>query len=532
MSARHSTSALTRAWWLHPLLAGAFPVVFLFAANINEQITLEPLLGPLAVAVGGAAVAAVAIVAALRLFGVEPARGALVATLLVALFFAYGHAWQAVEETLRLDRYLLGVWTLVALAGFILALRISAANVRAATGTLNAAGVLLIVVNVVPIVPLALGEPSARAADPRGGDGDGSVEQPSDGRDIWYLVFDRYAGQAALEEIYGFDNSTFLAELEGRGFTIAEQATANYLKTAHSLVATLQMDYLDADTLTAEAAAPDDWAPLYRVLRGGNAVERFVHERGYDYHHLGVRRGATYTNTTAERVFLYSDHTEFSAVLLDTTLVAAFENVLPGDEPGGLAGLYGNSTLYQFNVLEQLARAESDRPRFAFTHFLVPHPPYVFNADGSWVTPEQAASRSPEERYLEQVRYVNSRVLGLLDVLLDVPPDERPIVLIQADEGPFPDRYERDEEGFAWLEATDEELLEKFSILAAYHVPELTDGGSAVYPEITPVNSFRLIFGAAFDAHLPLLPDRNLVFVDQRHIYELVDVTERVQALQ
>lgn len=514
-----------RWWWLHPLLAATFPVVFLFAANISEQITPEPLLGPLALAIFGAAILTAVVVVVLAAFGVDPARGALVATLLVVLFFAYGHVWQTVDETVRLHRFLLATWAALGLVGAALVLRVSCATVRAATAAFTVAGAALVAINVVPIVPLAVGQLAIGPADdPASQD---EVPAPGSGRSIFYLVFDRYAGEPALEAIYGFDNRPFLEELERRGFVVASEATANYLKTAHSLASTLAMEYLDTEALAAEASSPDDWTPLYRALQGSHAVERFLHERGYSYVHLGVRRGATYMNTSADRTFLYGGHTEFAAVLMDTTLLAALEN-LGGDEPGGLGGIYGNATLYQFNVLEQLATARSDRPRFVFAHFLLPHPPYVFNADGSWVTSEQASARSGAQQYLEQLQYVNARVLGLLDILLEGPADERPIVLIQSDEGPFPDRYARDEEGFAWLEATDEELLQKFSILAAYHVPELAGREQLVYPEITPVNSFRLIFSEAFGADLPLLEDRNYVFVDQRRIYELVDITDRV----
>ena len=45
----------------------------------------------------------------------------------------------------------------------------------------------------------------------------------------------------------------------------------------------------------------------------------------------------------------------------------------------------------------------------------------------------------------------------------------------------------------------------------------------------TPVNLLRAVFNAAFDAGLPMLPERNWVFVDQEHIYDLVDITDRVR---
>jgi hypothetical protein len=105
-------------------------------------------------------------------------------------------------------------------------------------------------------------------------------------------------------------------------------------------------------------------------------------------------------------------------------------------------------------------------------------------------------------------------------------------VVLAADEGPFPPRYAADEVGFAWLEATPEELLRKFSILTAVSVPgvDAADLAAAGFSDtVTPVNLLRAVFNAAFDAGLPMLPERNWVFVDQGHIYHLVDVTDRVR---
>ena len=45
------------------------------------------------------------------------------------------------------------------------------------------------------------------------------------------------------------------------------------------------------------------------------------------------------------------------------------------------------------------------------------------------------------------------------------------IIMLQADEGPFPARYQDDEWGFKWRDATDE-LEEKFGILFAMRVPD------------------------------------------------------------
>ncbi|HEX2142151.1 MAG TPA: hypothetical protein VHK28_07775, partial [Candidatus Limnocylindria bacterium] len=143
-------------------------------------------------------------------------------------------------------------------------------------------------------------------------------------------------------------------------------------------------------------------------------------------------------------------------------------------------------------------------------------------------TPEVSAQRSPEEGYVEQVRFANSRILQLLDSLLDGPRETWPIIVLMADEGPFPQRYAEDEFAFDWPEASEEELFQKFGILTAVLLPDSTPEEAGLYPDITAVNVMRAMLNAEFGTDLELLPDRNWIFTDQRHLYDFVDVTERV----
>jgi hypothetical protein len=64
-------------------------------------------------------------------------------------------------------------------------------------------------------------------------------------------------------------------------------------------------------------------------------------------------------------------------------------------------------------------------------------------------------------------------------------------------------------------------------ILNAYYLPD-TDK-KFLRPSITPVNSFRLIFNLYFNADLELLPDESYAFVDEGHLYEFFNVTDRVE---
>jgi hypothetical protein len=65
-----------------------------------------------------------------------------------------------------------------------------------------------------------------------------------------------------------------------------------------------------------------------------------------------------------------------------------------------------------------------------------------------------------------------------------------------------------------------DQLLAKFRILNAYFLPGVSH--RHLYPSITPVNSFRLVFNLYFHAGLPLLPDD--VWAKQQHPPTFVNI--------
>ena len=525
-TSQSDTPAHPGAWWLHPFLVAAFPVVFLFAENIQEQLSVQPLGTPLGIVLGGAVVVLGAWLLAGRTLGFSAGRAALAASLAIGLVLTYGHAWNLAGEVVGLHWYLLFGWVALGLVGVVVILRAAATSVRRMTGALNAVVGLLIAINLVPIGSLALRSVDAPAAT---ASGDGGTALPGATRDVWYIVVDRYAGSTTLQDTYGFDNGPFLEALRERGFAVAEKATANYLKTPFSIASSLNMEELDFDMLESEAAAADDWGPVYRRLQASHAVERFLHERGYRYLHVGSRRGPTAENAAADMTYLLGATTEFTAVFADTTILAALNRVIPSTTPRGIEEIMPAQTEFQLRLFDRLADAPGRK--FVFAHMLVPHPPYAFNEDGSRVTDAQRASRSVDEQYIEQVKFTNASMLRLIDRLHAGARDTWPIIVLASDEGPFPSRYAADEEAFKWLEATPQELKQKFSILTAISVPGVDEAGlqaAGFTDDLMPVNLFRVVFNAAFEADLPLQPQRSWVFVDQRHLYDAVDITDRI----
>lgn len=507
---------------LHPFLAGAFPVVYLYAQNVHEAIAPYEVLLPLGLSTGFTLIALLV----LRVVTRSWASAGLVSTLLVVLFFTYGLAWQGIGSMLHGQWALVSGWALLAVVGVWLIWHF-AELARRLTAPLNVIGTALLGVNFVIIGAFFLNVRPIVAVR-----GPGMTMNPlpaTDTRlpDIYWVILDRYGSANVIDKYFDYDNEPFLDELRSRGFFIAEHATANYLKTALSMTSSRSMKYLDFTDLRAQATADNDWGPLYRGLGAPFNVEHYLGSAGYRFIYLGTYWGPTARNSGAEINYVYGGlASEFLDVLEGSTMLRALE-VLGSAAPFDWRRNRWNQTRYEWASLNRASSLAG--PKFIHAHFALPHDPYVFHADGSFVTGDEEKGRPRIVNYVDQTQFANAQVLSWLDSLLDVPADRQPIVIIQSDEGPFPPRYAANEIGFDWTTATPEELEHKFGILSAFYTPGKTPAQAGLYDSITPVNQFRAIFHAYFGLDLPLLPDRNWIFTNQAHIYTELDVTDRVQ---
>jgi hypothetical protein len=156
---------------------------------------------------------------------------------------------------------------------------------------------------------------------------------------------------------------------------------------------------------------------------------------------------------------------------------------------------------------------------------MLPHPPYVFRADGTMTTPEERETVGREKLYREQLTWANERIIEFVDRALDVPEGEEPVIILQADEGPYPGGFARDQDTFDWLEATPEEIQEKYGILNAVHLPGVDAEAAGIHARMSPVNTFRIVFREYFGADLPLLPDRVYLSPNLTRMYDFTEYT-------
>jgi hypothetical protein len=513
---------------IHPLLLATFPVLYLFQLNLEEGVTLADVLPSLAVVVGATAVLLVLTRLVLR----DWRKAGILSSILALLVLSFGHVARAFKELLDDPRgdsepYLLAVWGALAVAALVITLRADR-RLPEITKALNVIAAALVLINLVPI--LTGGNGSAAAGDDKEDEtrrravANANVDPGTAARlpDIYYLIFDRYADEEILRERFGYDNSPFLSWLEDRGFRLPRQSTVNYARTGHSLASSLNMRYLDG--LARRGGETAGVGFVYRRLRGFLAA-RLLKSLGYRYVHMGSWFGPTRDDPLADDEHQFKSLTEFATVLYKTTAIWAIDKRL-----GVLDRLNPRQTewarrQWQFDTLARIG--EQPGPKFVFGHLLTPHPPYVTDREGDFVSREQEAKWSLERKYIEQVLYTNEEIKELVTHLLAVPENERPIIVLQADEGPQPPRFEG---VFDWTTATLAELEMKFKLFTALYLPGLPESEARrhIYPTFTPVNTFRLIFNLYLGGHFRLLPDRNYIFRDIKHPLDFIEVTDRL----
>jgi hypothetical protein len=511
---------------IHPLALAIYPVVFLYGENLGEASPSDLVL-PLAIVVVGTVI----LYGLLRLVLRSAGRAALAASILVVAGLEYGRVDTALEHTpLNGSRLLLAV-SVVTLVGLVVAVR-TRRDLTQLNRILDVLSVILVVVASSGVlaweVPRALGSRPSSAVDvPSAGDGPSGEGRTK--RDVVYIVVEDIGSPATLQAHYGLTDGHAFDWLAELGFQVVERSATNYGKTIHMLASTFNMEYLD-DVAGRVGVQSSDYHPLFDLV-DDNSVARFLKGQGYRYVHIGSWWDPTEESSLADVNYGVSATSDFVAAFVDTTIVPeVVERLprlgirLPNLEARGV-GAQHDGAIEGFRRL--LDVADSPGPKFVFAHILIPHEPFVFNEDGTQVTPAQTRSRTPAQQFLQQALYTNHRLEEIARALLDRPEAERPIVIIQTDEGPNPPRFVADEDTFDWRAATDEELQIKFGILNAFYLPGLPAAGATIEPGMTTVNTFRFVFDRYFGADLPLLPDRLYQYRDKSHPYDFTDVTDR-----
>ncbi len=507
--------------WFYALFT-FYPLLFLWAGNISEMHAAE-VVRPFLFTLLGSAL----LFAFLWLLFRHWVKAALMGTLLLVAFFSYGHVYYEARSIPALHIFnhhsvLIPIYALALAACVWGVFRIK--KYDSFVLYLNAAGLLLVGMQVAGLSYAYLRSSYADRQPVKLQSGIRLTKSLKDMPDVYVIVLDEYMRSDALKQDMGYDNSPFINQLTQMGFYVAQCSTANYSFTYASTSALLNMRYIPG------AYANNEWSQFsnqgfWSILQN-DEVRQQLKSIGYktvafqeEYPLLefddsdvliGANQSAIHFNYLHPFEVMYRQST--AAIILTALdpkgkVSGFFQGLTTGRNAPGtvdLSGLQGANrdlvvshvilTLYNLDHLTDIPAIAG--PKFTYVDFFVPHYPYVFGPDGQIMSDpgfyggergDATDKNHQNQGYINQVQYINSRMLPILQDILHKSKNP-PIILLMGDNG---------------LEDQNQNAN-----LMAFYLP---DGPGGLYPSISPVNAFRLIFNEYFGGNYPLLPDQTWV---------------------
>lgn len=314
--------------------------------------------------------------------------------------------------------------------------------------------------------------------------------------DVYFIVADEYADSASLNELMHFNNADFQRALRGRGFQLVNGSCGNYNFTPFAMASLFKMDYLQG--IIGSNSNRND-INICQAAINQNSVVAFFKENGYEIKNYSMFTVDDQPAQVKQKYLVMGKDLITSQTLLQRLqrdlgyhLVTTL-NIQSEVDRFAFYTKRGNEKLA--SLLQAETRRKSNKPRFVYTHLLMPHYPYYFDRNGaqrplSFFSSGQEGNR---EAYIEYLQYANKVFLHLIDDILEHS-SRPPIIVFMGDHG-FREYNVTVKTGPKY----------NFMNLNAVFLPNRNY--APFYNGISGVNQFRALFNSSFGQHLPMLKD-------------------------
>jgi len=343
-------------------------------------------------------------------------------------------------------------------------------------------------------------------------------------RDFYFIILDRYPGGDTLYAEYGYNNSDFYQNLSSMGFNILREAKSNYGATSSSIPSMLNMDYIDSITQAG-----------YNFEN--NRLWKFFKSQGFKFIFLPSNYQTTVENDNADIVLnpfpiplnknyqritfqeiMFFERT-FLGQMYYITLRMLFNQKIPSvstkdlqfriREAGALETTeFRNqranvSSKYHVKyTVENLTQVPKISGRkFVFAH--INGYESIANKTGNFTTTLQSASQGVES--------------AIKKIIAESEVD--PVIVLLSDHGKkagSPEVVNRNRSVFAKYACYPNKSLNIEYIAASwytvnnintFYLPD--DGDKSIYPNMSPVNAWRMILNFYFGTNFSRIEDRS-----------------------
>ncbi len=291
--------------------------------------------------------------------------------------------------------------------------------------------------------------------------------------DIYHIILDAHPGFAVPE----FCDNDFKKALEQRGFCIYENFKSNYTRTNLSIPSMLNMKYVD-DIVEKPLKAyfPDDILGFYKQ----NFVFSFFREKKYRFtifaNKFFNRLFEKEFSEKTDYIYNYKFQNELLKILFFSSLFAIFYDT-PNDN-------FRNEIKIPIQTLKKKLIIKSDKPTYAYMHFLAPHTPFFCDENGNLINKNDMLN---VKNYFPYTKFIDKEILELIDEIL-ANMKKNSLIILHSDHGLH-------------------ELKSRHNILMAVHYPD--EQIKNILPENgTLVNFFRCILNKYFGTDFEILEDK------------------------
>ena len=498
---------------IHPILIALFPVFLVYYQNIH-LLLFQGLIFPTLIILS----VAIALWYGAKIILKNTVKSALLSSLYTFLFFSYGHIFIMIESNLN-QEFLVSIHVVLLISYTIFA-AVGTYYIVKTSRKLNDATKIA---NVMSITALAFIFLNIGIYNFENTYNNLQEENPnpiilgSDFKntpDVYYIILDEYAPLKTLDEFYDYDNSEFVKFLEERGFYVTKNSHSNYAQTSTSLASTLNMKYLNHLSEAIENESKDHGI-LYQML-DNNLVMKNFKAAGYQIYNINSGTWSTGNlNIADENLCSKNQNVDFRTLyqLKQTSVLRAFDIFLKEPTSQIFHQEHRDRILCQFDEITKIKQITKE-PVFIFMHVISPHEPFIFGPNGEEVTYKDTIEPNEEiKAYRDQVIYLTKILQQTIEKIIENS-DSPPIIIIQSDTGPSI--------GFADI-TKEEQRIGRMSIFNAYYFPN--NDYNLLYNDITPVNSFRIVFDSQFQTNYNLLEDK-VFFSTYEKLYTFIEITD------
>ena len=483
---------ITQSTPIHIIFLTIFPIIFIFSENMKELVPTDVLI-PLLIIVP----ISLTTFFILKLILKDSKKAALIVSIGLVLFFTYGHFYNILkgftilDEVIGRHRYLIIPFILgiIIPTYFIIKSKIDFQNI---TKIVNGISIVLVIMVFVNITTFGITEIESYSTinyestnDPM------ELQNIYNTPDVYYIILDEYGGPESMKYL-NYDNSKFYEFLKEKKFIIPEKSTSNYPISHFSMASSLNMEYLN-DLSNSVGKNSKSYFPLIEMIHNSQVIKNFKF-LGYEIVIFDSEFVPAKNFVLVDDIKCIKD--EMNSILLDSitrvSMIGYFVERYDEEKRRGQINC-------AFSEIKTIGN-NKDKPIFAFVHILLPHQPNIFGPNGESIIPGNSISSEIWDEkiaYIDQLKFANKEITKVIEKILDK--NEKSIIILQGDHGSgFDVDFKNPDESM---------MLQRLSILNVYYAPEIFE--NEFYENITPVNSFRIIFNEYFNANYKILEDQN-----------------------